>query len=71
MLSLLIALIVELVLFGVFWWAAKEIIGVIPMDGTIKNVILVVLRVVLLVVIAVMLLKFATTFLGVAVPMRL
>lgn len=64
MLSLLLSLVIDLILLGVFYWAAATIIGVIPMDSTIKSVALTVLKVLVLVIVAILVIKVAVALLG-------
>lgn len=64
MIAALLHLILILVVIGVIWWAAKEIVGVMPIEGAIKNVILVVIKVVALVLVCVLVVQFVIVLLG-------
>jgi hypothetical protein len=45
MVGALLSIVIFLVVVGVLFWCAQLLIGAIPMDGTIKNAILVILKV--------------------------
>lgn len=60
MISTLIMLIVYLIIAGIVWWAAREIIAIIPMDERIKRVV----NVLLIVLIALIILYALTPLIG-------
>jgi len=64
----LIALVITLLILGLLWWAVNELIGLVPLPATIRQIIYVLLMVILGLIVIYILLYLLSTI-GVNVPL--
>jgi len=71
MIGILVGIIIALIIIGVIWWGATQIIAVIPMAEPIKTVVSVLVIVVLVLAIIIYVLVPLLGMAGIHVPLSL